>query len=261
MTRTPALAVTSLSVLPHLADVNLTLPLGARMAVVCEPPAGRLLLEVFAGIQRPDTGRIVVGETPLAPTGPAQALARIQTVGETPRPLRAATVAATLHPAARRARTHLRQVAGGGLSIEDLVDDALVRVGLRGAADQPPQTLSRQRRYLLDLAGALLHRPAVLLLERPAATLSTWGQRRLLDALADLPEHVAAIATVDHPHDGLALGWITTTLQPRQRQPHPQETPARARRPAYRCDVPALVTRRPGRAPRRGQGPGAPTRP
>jgi daunorubicin resistance ABC transporter ATP-binding subunit len=72
-------------------------------------------------------------------------------------------------------------------------DELLDRFGLNGAAGRPVRTYSGGMRRRLDLAGALVHRPAVLFLDEPTTGLDPNGRSELWALIGQL---VADGATV-----------------------------------------------------------------
>ena len=72
-------------------------------------------------------------------------------------------------------------------------DELLDRFGLDGAAGRPVRTYSGGMRRRLDLAGALVHRPAVLFLDEPTTGLDPSGRSELWALIGQL---VADGATV-----------------------------------------------------------------
>jgi ABC-2 type transport system ATP-binding protein len=91
---------------------------------------------------------------------------------------------ATLHPW-RTARQHLRIVAAAAGIDEARIAEVLRLVDLAGAADRRVGGFSLGMRQRLGLAGALLGRPRLLVLDEPANGLEPEGIRWLRTLLRD----------------------------------------------------------------------------
>ena len=73
-----------------------------------------------------------------------------------------------------------------GDPLERAIDDALARVDLRADADRRTATYSGGMRQRLGIAGALVHRPPVVILDEPVSSLDPEGRRDVLDLIAAL---------------------------------------------------------------------------
>ena len=73
-----------------------------------------------------------------------------------------------------------------GAVLEAAVTDALRRVDLADAADRRAGTYSGGMRQRLGIAGALVHRPPVIILDEPVSALDPEGRRDVLGLIADL---------------------------------------------------------------------------
>ena len=132
-------------------------------------------LRILLGLVRADAGAALIGGVPYG------RLAQ-------PRRMAGAMLEATgFHPG-RRARDHLRVLAGAADIPGRRVDEVLDQVGLAPAARRRVREFSLGMRQRLGLAAALLGDPAVLLLDEPANGLDPGGiawLRGLLRGLAD----------------------------------------------------------------------------
>jgi heme exporter protein A len=143
-----------------LAGVTLRLPPGRTLAVFGANGAGKTtLLRVLATLLRPHAGRAAV----LGRALPDEAWAvrgRIGLLAHEPLLYRDLTVAENL-----RFHARLHRVDGGRAQA------LLERVGLAGRADEPVSALSRGMVQRVALCRAVLHEPALLLLDEPLANL------------------------------------------------------------------------------------------
>ena len=73
-----------------------------------------------------------------------------------------------------------------GDPLERAIDEALARVDLRRDADRRAATYSGGMRQRLGIAGALVHRPPVVILDEPVSALDPEGRRDVLDLIAAL---------------------------------------------------------------------------
>jgi branched-chain amino acid transport system ATP-binding protein len=96
--------------------------------------------------------------------------------------------------------------------MRDPATDLLDRLGLAGQADVPAGHLSHGQRRQLEIAMALAGGPRLLLLDEPAAGLSTVELHRLRSLLAELPDPVTLLL-VEHRLDLVyALAGTVTVL-------------------------------------------------
>ena len=93
------------------------------------------------------------------------------------------------------------------------IDAGLDRVGLLARSFDPVRTFSRGMAQRLGLARALLHEPALLLLDEPYAGLDAAGARLLDGVLADLGESRAAMIVTHEVERGVALAGRVLVLR------------------------------------------------
>jgi len=168
-----------------LRNVSLTVDAGRVLAVLGPNGAGKsTLLRVAAGITRPEIGEVRVGGRPVS------------------------------DPSARRqvgAAGH-RSFLYGHLSAEEnlrfyaqlyelppaRVDDGLERFGLRPYRRRPVRELSRGLVQRLSLARALLHDPAVVLLDEPFTGLDADASRIVRELIPELRARGCAVVVATH---------------------------------------------------------------
>jgi ABC-2 type transport system ATP-binding protein len=142
-------------------------------------------LRMVLGLAKPTTGRATIFgrayaeiENPLATVG-----AVLDTAG--------------FHPW-RSARHHLRMLTMAAGIPDDRVDETLRLVGLTDAADRRVGGFSLGMRQRLNVAGALLGRPRLLILDEPANGLDPEGIRWLRGLLRDYVRDGSSVLISSH---------------------------------------------------------------
>ena len=162
-----------------LDGLDLSVPAGSVFGLLGPNGAGKTTsLRLLAGLTRATSGRasvagIDVGVDPLA------VRRRLGYLEQDPRAYRWMTGREQLRLIGR-----LHGLAGPAL--ERAIDDALGRVDLRDAADRRTGGYSGGMRQRLGIAGALVHRPPVIVLDEPVSALDPEGRRDVLGLLASL---------------------------------------------------------------------------
>jgi len=161
--------------------VSLTLARGELVAVLGESGVGKsTLLNVIAGLDRPDAGRVALDGAPL-PWDDESALAHwrrrylgfvFQAFHVLPHLSVAQNVALPLLLLGRPAA----EVTARG--------DALLRaVGLEGLAERAPRTLSGGQLQRVAIARALVHSPPLVLADEPTGNLDPATAERVIELL------------------------------------------------------------------------------
>ncbi|WBB71821.1 ABC transporter ATP-binding protein [Micromonospora sp. WMMD1128] len=205
---TPLLTAEAVTVrygsLVALDAVDLRIPPGQRHALIGPNGAGKTtLLDVVAGATRPTAGRLRLAGRDVTGLGPsARARRGVGRIHQRPAVWSSLTarenaLVAALPRAERPGRWHpaARRRAAGRTA-----DVLLDRVGLGDLAATPAGQLAHGQRRQLEIAVALAGRPRLLLLDEPAAGLSTVEVGRLLEFLRQLPRAVAVLL-VEHRLD------------------------------------------------------------
>ncbi|WP_219416571.1 ATP-binding cassette domain-containing protein [Pseudonocardia nigra] len=154
--------------------------------------------------------RLIAGR--LAPT--AGAISTVGSVGYLPQDVALGagrTVAELLGVADQRAALHaveagdaaaVATVGDDGWDVEERAVAALARFGLPTALDRPVGTLSGGEAVLTGLAGLLVRRPPVALLDEPTNNLDRRARGLLYDAVATSP---GVLLVVSHDRELLEL--------------------------------------------------------
>jgi ATP-binding cassette, subfamily C, bacterial CydD len=168
-----------------LADVNLALSPGERVAVVGPSGSGKsTLIRLLLRFDRPGRGRILVGGIDLDDVDPDPWRQLVAWLPQRPQ-LGAGTIADAIglgDPAASRRRVvEAARRAGAHTFVAELPEGYNTRVGDGGAG------LSAGQVRRIAMARALLRDAALLLLDEPTTNLDAASAGRIGDALAALP--------------------------------------------------------------------------
>jgi branched-chain amino acid transport system ATP-binding protein len=192
----PSLAVSEVTVAfggtRALDGVSLTAESGRVTGLIGPNGAGKsTLFDVVSGLRRPSSGRVHLGGVDVTRMGPARrcrhGLARtfqqLELFGRLS--LRDnLLVAAELGPHRRRA----------GATVAEILD----RLALTGLADRPVDALPTAVGRLVEVGRALAVRPAILLLDEPAAGQDSEETARFAVLLRSLAAEGTAVVLVEH---------------------------------------------------------------
>jgi branched-chain amino acid transport system ATP-binding protein len=193
----PPLQVAGISIafdgIRAVTDVGLTAEPGRITSVIGPNGAGKTtLLNIIGGFYRPDRGSVTLGQEQLA-GAPAWKIARagIARTYQTTRLFGTMSVLDNVLIALRRGR--LGALLGDAAPGDDrrAAEALLAFVGYHGALAVAADDLPHVDRRLVEIARALAMRPAVLLLDEPAAGL----MRADKDALSTLLRRIADLGT------------------------------------------------------------------
>lgn len=175
-----------------LVDVSLALRPGERVALVGPSGAGKsTLARIVVGLRRPTAGSIVL----LGRTGPAlaQVAAGVALVVQNPlRQLLGETVAGEVAMGLRGADPR---------EARRRIDAVLDRFGLLALRDRHPLSLSEGQRRRVTLAGVLVRRPRLLVLDEPTLAQDELQRAVLTDLLRELAATGTAILAVSHDRE------------------------------------------------------------
>jgi ABC-2 type transport system ATP-binding protein len=176
-------------------DLDLHVTAGEVVALVGLNGAGKTtLMRLALGMVRPDAGRIeVLG----APVGGRVDWAGVGHLVETPFAYPELTVRENLRAAAR--------LHGVPASRADaVVTDVVERLGLRDEVERRAGSLSLGNRQRVGLAGALAHRPRLLVLDEPTNALDPSGVVLLRELVVGAAAEGAGILVSSHHLDEVA---------------------------------------------------------
>jgi len=169
-----------------LDGLDLAVPEGSVFGLLGPNGAGKTTcLRLLAGLTRPSAGRAIVGGSVVADAGLA-VRRRLGYLEQDPRTYGWLT--------GREQLRFLGQAHGlAGPELERAVTDALERVDLADAADRRTGTYSGGMRQRLGIAGTLVHRPSILVLDEPVSALDPEGRRDMLELVASLRGHATVL--------------------------------------------------------------------
>ena len=180
-----------------VAGVDLAISAGECLAVFGPNGAGKTtLLRLLAGLLRPTSGDVLLLGNRLT----SHATVERGCVGLISHQSMLYDVLTVAENIAFAARLH-------GVSDPDAATTrAILRLGLQGRELTPVRALSRGWQQRVSIARAIVHDPALLLLDEPYTGLDVAGARALTGLLCSLRDDGAALALVTHSVDeGLAL--------------------------------------------------------
>lgn len=168
----------SYGALKALDAVSLGVARGEFVALLGPNGAGKsTLFQLLTGLFVPDAGRIEIDGHDLRHQG-SQALAALGIVFQQTTLDLDLTVRANL-------RFHAR-LHGMGAAARGRIEAELERIGLQEQANSPVRALSGGNRRKVEVARALLHQPALLLMDEPTVGLDPASRQALLEYVHEL---------------------------------------------------------------------------
>ena len=162
-----------------LDALTMTVPAGSVFGLLGPNGAGKTTtLRLLAGLTRATAGRAVLGGVEVAP----RALDARRGLGYLEQDPRAYGWMTGREQVRLLGRLH----GLDGRGLERAVDEALARVDMTAVADRKASSYSGGMRQRLGIAGALVHRPSVAILDEPVSSLDPEGRRDVLNLIAGL---------------------------------------------------------------------------
>ena len=202
----------SRKVVHALENVSISLPAAQVTAVVGESGSGKsTLARVLARLTPPTAGEVLLGGTPVPPTGKERReyARQVQLVLQDP-----FSSLNPVHDVAYHLSRPLKiHGTGTGATLDESVSNLLERVALTPAdlfARKYPHELSGGQRQRVAIARALAVNPQVLLADEPVSMLDVSIRLGLLNLLADLRER-EGIAVLYITHDIASARYLADT--------------------------------------------------
>ena len=180
------------------ANVDLTLPPGARYALIGPNGAGKTtLINLMTGMLRPDAGHILLGSEDVTALAPEQrvrrGLARTYQINALfPHLTALESVTLAVCERTRAVRTFWRKISAYRHEIDEAYD-ILAALSLTAVCHRPTRELAYGQQRLLEIALAMATRPKVLLLDEPAAGVPREDSAELFEAIAGLSREITVL--------------------------------------------------------------------
>ena len=174
-----------------ISEVSLTVEQGEFVFLVGSRGAGKsTLLSVLSGVKRPNGGRVLMDDEPLNFFSRARLRALVGRVDRRSPLLPQKTVRANLRPKNPFVRLEDR------LDGEPVIEKALALVGMAGSADRRVRELSAADCHRVELAKAILHSPALLILDEITDKMDDDTIWDFLHLLSELNAHGTTVIMV-----------------------------------------------------------------
>ena len=190
-------AAKSFGAVHAIVDASIDLYGGEVHALVGENGAGKsTLVKILAGVYQPDSGQLLVNETPTVLHGPAAAQdAGIAVIYQEPTLFPDLTAAENIfmgrQPLRRGRRIDARQMRAQARALFE-------RLGVRLDPGRICRGLSIADQQIIEIAKALSLEARIIVMDEPTAALSAAEVARLFDVAATLRASRAAVLFISH---------------------------------------------------------------
>ena len=180
-----------------IRNLNLSIGAGERISLFGDNGAGKsTLLQLMSGLLRPSGGRIhVFGLQPWGREG-ARARARIGTLSHQSH---------LYEELSARENLALYGKLYGATDVEARADTLISAFGLAGRRRDPARTLSRGMVQRVSLMRALIHQPALLLLDEPETGLDAASRELLAEHITGQGAGMTVVMATHNIEMGVAL--------------------------------------------------------
>ena len=189
-----------------LSDISLTIPTGQLVSILGPSGCGKTtLLNILAGFLRPTSGRVLLGDRPIAGPGPDRGMVFQQgALFEWMSVRRNVDFGPRMRGVARAERD--RQT-----------DRLLVQTGLQGFAEKPVYALSGGMQQRVALARCLAGDPQVVLMDEPLGALDALTREKMQGLVLKLwKETGKTVILITHSvEEALLLGERLIVMAPR----------------------------------------------
>ncbi|GCD42189.1 ABC transporter ATP-binding protein [Streptomyces paromomycinus] len=195
------------SKVPALRGVHCAFGRGSFTAVMGPSGSGKsTLLQCAAGLDRPTSGRVFIGDTDISALSETQLTKlRRERIGFV---FQSFNLMPSLNA---RKNVALPMRLAGQRPTRTQVDAALQQVGLGDRGGHRPAEMSGGQQQRVAIARALISRPDVLFADEPTGALDTDTSREVLGLLRSVVDH-AGQTVVMVTHDPVAASWADRVL-------------------------------------------------
>ncbi|MGH3705904.1 MAG: ABC transporter ATP-binding protein [Agromyces sp.] len=193
-----------------VADVSLEVRPGELLVVTGPSGAGKTtLLNLLGGLDRPTSGRVLLGDDELSALGDDElAAVRRDRLGYIFQSFGLIPVLS----AAENVEVPLRLQRMDPADRDARVAESLELVGLAGHSAQRPYELSGGQQQRVGIARALAARPQLLLADEPTGQLDSGTAATVMDLIGELV-HSRGVAAVVTTHDPALVGRADRVLE------------------------------------------------